>query len=44
MITVAEIKIDGLDYVAFWNGQEITRQKTLAKASQKLAKYIKGQS
>jgi len=43
MVQPIEIKMQGTEYVGYYFGREITRQKSLVKALYKLHKYVKGQ-
>ncbi len=40
----AEIIMDNVDFVVYVHGKEISRQRSLLKATEKLYKYIRGQS
>ena len=44
VITIAEIKVEGKDYVGYYNGKEVTRKRSELKAMQALTNYVKGQS
>ena len=40
---VAEIKMVGVDYVAYVHDKEVSKGRSLVKVSKALASYIKGQ-
>ncbi len=42
-MVVAEIKLIGTEYVVYYHGNVISRQRNILKATEKLAKYVKGQ-
>jgi len=43
-VKVAEIVIENTEYVAYYYNKEVSKGKSITKVSQKLAKYIQGQS